>query len=347
MKVAFFTYPDAFQNVGGGEILLLKMREALQIQGVMVDLFDPWVGRLENYDLIHVFGSVKDCLGLVRVARSRKVKIAITPLLWSDWRRAIFSDGSLRSKADFMARHLAKVFFPAFPSKRRELLLASDLVFPNSVIEKRHIARLFAIPENKMRVVYNGVDPAFQDADPSLFKKIVGDGPFILGVGRIEPRKNQLNLIKAVKGIRGARLILIGSPVSGYESYFERCRKAGEGCAVFIPTLKHEDPLLKSAYAACALFVLQGWFETPGLVAMEAALGGAKVLATQGGSTKEYFGETVEYLDPSNPFDIRKKITDALSAPRSERLKARILENFTWDKVARDTLKFYEEALSR
>ncbi len=347
MKIAFFTYPAAFQNVGGGEILLLKMREALQKQGVAVDLFDPWAGRVENYDLIHVFGSVKDCLGLVRVARSRKVKVAITPLLWSDWRRAMFSDGSLSSKADFMARHLAKVFFPAFPSKRRELLLNSDLVFPNSEIEKKHIARLFAIPEKKMRVVYNGVDPAFQDADPLLFKKTYGDQAFILGVGRIEPRKNQLNLIKAVKGIAGARLILIGSPVSGYEGYFDRCRKTGEGFTVFIPTLKHEDPLLKSAYAACALFVLQGWFETPGLVAMEAALGGAKVLVTQGGSTREYFEDTVEYLDPSRPLDIQKKITETLTEPGSTALKTRILKNFTWDKVARDTREFYKEALKQ
>lgn len=343
MKVAFFTYPSAFQNVGGGEILLLKLREALQKQGAQVDLFDSWNGRVENYDFIHVFGSVKDCLGLVQVARSRKVKVAITPLLWSDWRRAIFSDGSLRSKADFTARHLTKVFFPAFPSKRRKLLLSADLVFPNSEIEKKQTARLFAIPQEKMRVVYNGVDPSFQDADPSLFKKIYGEEPFILGVGRIEPRKNQLNLIKAVKGIIGARLILIGSPVSGYEDYFNRCRKEGETFTIFIPTLKHEDPLLRSAYASCALFVLQGWFETPGLVAMEAALGGAPVLATQGGSTREYFADAVEYLDPSSPSDIQKKIVRSLAAPRSGALKSRILANFTWDRVARDTLKFYRE----
>ena len=74
----------------------------------------------------------------------------------------------------------------------------------------------------------------------------------------------------------GARLVLIGSPVSGYEEYFNECKKLGGGFTTFIPTMRHEDPLLRSAYAACDLFVLQGWFETPGLVAMEAALAGAQ-----------------------------------------------------------------------
>ncbi len=131
MKVAFYTYPSAFQNVGGGEILLLKVREYLQKAGVTVDLFDSWSARIEDYDVLHVFGSVKDCLGLVRVAKSRGVKVVITPLWWSDWRRAFFIEGSLKTRADFVLRHTTKLLFPAFPSARRELLLASDLIFPN------------------------------------------------------------------------------------------------------------------------------------------------------------------------------------------------------------------------
>src|SRR3989338_2999262 len=100
MKVAFVTYPSAFQNIGGGEVLLLKLREYLRKSGAEVDLFDFWNGRVENYDIVHIFGSVKDCLGLVQVANSRKVKVAITPLLWSDWRRALFNDASFKSRID-------------------------------------------------------------------------------------------------------------------------------------------------------------------------------------------------------------------------------------------------------
>ena len=347
MKIAFFTYPSAFQNVGGGEILLLKLREYLMREGVAVDLFDSWSAKVEQYDFIHVFGSVKDCLGLVKVANARKVKVAITPLVWSDARRALFAEGSLRSKVDFIVRHYMKVLFPKFPSARRELLLSADLLFPNSQVELTQTRDLFAVPESKMRVMPNGVDRSFLDADHLLFQEKHGKEPFILGVGRIEPRKNQLNLIRAVKKIPGKKLILIGSPVSGYENYFEQCRTDGADFTVFLPTISHGDALLKSAYAACEVFVLQGWFETPGLVAMEAALAGARVAATQGGSTREYFENFVDYLDPANVFSITESILKSIARPKTNDFKNHILSNYTWDKVAQKTISCYTEFLSK
>jgi glycosyltransferase involved in cell wall biosynthesis len=343
MKVAFFTYPAAFQNIGGGEVQLLKTKEYLEREGVRVDFFDIWRGRIENYDLLHVFGSVKDCLGLVEVAKSRGVKVALSPVLWSDMRRALFTDGSIKTKVDFTLRHVTKVLLPAFPSERRKLLLLSDIIFPNSEMEKKQIARLFAIPSEKIKVVHNGVSPDFSDSDPGVFQARHGKTPFILSVGRIEPRKNQLNLIRAVRGIPGARLVLIGNPVSGYETYAEKCRKEGGTFTEFLPTLSHEDTVLKSAYAACSVFVLPGWFETPGLVALEAALAGAVVVATKGGSTREYFEDSVDYLDPSSPEDIRQKIVRNLERPKRSGLKERVLAHFTWDKVARQTLSYYDK----
>ncbi len=347
MKIAFFTYPSAFQNIGGGEILLLKLRQYLQKEGVMVDLFDIWNGKIEEYEILHVFGSVKDCLGLVEVANARNVKVAITPLFWSDFRRALFTEGSVRTKTEFLARHLTKVIWPSFPSARRKLLVRSDLIFPNSIIEQKQIARFFSIPQAKMKVVANGVDPEFAQADPFLFFKNYGQEPFILGVGRIEPRKNQLNLIRAVKKIGNKRLVMIGSPVSGHESYFKKCQEEGKGFTLFMPTIKHEDALLRSAYAACELFVLQGWFETPGLAAMEAALAGARVVATCGGSTREYFLGTIDYLDPSNVSDIRQVIAKNLNTAKNDRLKNHILQNFTWDKIAKSTCAHYKSLLGQ
>src|SRR3989338_7134166 len=99
MRVAFLTYPSAFQNIGGGEILLLKMKEYLEKNGVEARPFFCWEGKITDYDLIHVFGSVKDCLGLILVAKARNVKVAISPILWSDFRRALYTEGSFKTKA--------------------------------------------------------------------------------------------------------------------------------------------------------------------------------------------------------------------------------------------------------
>ena len=341
MKAAFFTFPAAFQDIGGGEIQLLKTKEALEKEGVSVRCFDIWKDRLEDFDLLHIFSSSKECLGLAAVAKARRVKVVVSPILFTDFKRAFFEKARFLTKLDLLTRHFVKTVYPAFPSPRRSLLMTADLLCPNSEMERRYVHRHFAVPLSKMEVVFNGVSRDFLDADPAPFGKKYGKEPFVLSVGRIEPRKNQLGLIRAMKGIPGRRLVFIGSPVSGYEDYEACCRKEGEGFAIFIPYLDHGDVLLKSAYAACDLFVLQSFVESTGLVVLEAALAGAKTLVTQGGFTREYYKDYVDYLDPASVKDIQAKILSNLKAPKNDTLKKHVLENFTWDKIAKRQAQLY------
>ncbi len=346
MKVAFFTYPSAFQNIGGGEIQLLKTKEYLEKEGVEVHLFDFWRDRVECFDLLHIFGSVKDCLGLAQTAKSRGIPVAVSPVFWSDFPRAFFMEGSLTERGLLAMRHLVKIICPIFPSSRRKLLAMADLILPNSEMEKWQITRLFAVSPEKIKMVPNAVEVSGTAPNLELFRSRYGPEPFILSVGRIEPRKNQLNLIRAAKKIPRMRLVLIGSPVSGYEAYDWKCRREGEGFTTFIPRLNHSDPLLVSALAACEVFVAPGWFETPGLAALEAALVGCRLAVTSGGSTREYFGEEVEYLDPASVSGIHTAIEKALKEPGSTSLRLKVLENFTWKHAAHKTLEAYRWALA-
>ena len=344
MKVAFFVYPSAFQNKGGGEVVLEKVEEYVTKRGAEVKRFDIWNDRVEDFDILHVFGSVKDCLGLMRVARSRGVKVALQSVFWSDFRRAFFESGSALQKADKVIRHAAKLLAPFFPSSRRKMFQTADIIFPNSENEARQIARLFSVPMEKMFVVPNGVDTSFMEARCDLFIEKYHMKDFVLSVGRIEPRKNQLNLIRAMRGI-DADLVLVGEPVSGYEWYMERCRKEAGGRVHFIGGLPHESYMLASAYAACKVFVMPGWFETPGLVALEAALAGAKIVATEGGSTREYFRDKVLYIRPNDPGDIHEKIGRALESGRSPELRDLVAGSFTWEKAAEKIMEGYEKVL--
>jgi len=346
MRIAFFVYPSAFQNKGGGEVVLEKTEEYLLKKGVKVRRFDTWNDKIEDFDILHVFGSVKDCLGLMRVAKSRKVKVALESIFWSDFRRAFFEEGTVITKAAMVARHAMKTVLPFFPSDRRRMFETADIIFPNSINEGRQIARLFAIPVDKMFVVPNGVDPKFARPKKDLFTGKFGMKDFVLSVGRIEPRKNQLTLIKAMKGVR-RDLVLIGETVSGYEWYYEKCRSEAGSNVHFLGEVAHGSDLHMSAYADCGVFVLPGWFETPGLAALEAALAGAKVVVTSGGSTGEYFGDKVLYLRPNDPEDIRLKIEEALNTPLVGGLKDLVLKEYTWDKVAERTVQGYEKVLGK
>jgi glycosyltransferase involved in cell wall biosynthesis len=346
MKVAFFVYPSAFQNKGGGEILLEKIEEYLLKRGVQVKRFDMWNDRIEDFDILHVFGSVKDCLPMMRVASSRGVKVVLESIFWSDIRRAALEQGTAKEKLNKMVRHAVKVLFPFFPSSRKKMFEISDMIIPNSVNEATQISRLFKVPMEKMFVVRNGVDVKFAHARPDRFIAEYGIRDFVLSVGRIEPRKNQLNLIRAMNGV-DKDLVLIGEAVSGYEWYFDRCKKAAGPNVRFLGKMPHGSDLLMSAFAACDTFVLPAWFETPGLAALEAGLAGAKVVATVGGSTREYFFDEVLYIEPGSPADIRKKIKMSISAPGATGLKELILANYTWDKIADKTIEGYGKVMKK
>ncbi len=346
MRIAFFVYPSAFQNKGGGEILLEKTEEYLLKAGIEVVRFDTWGDRIEDFDILHVFGSVKECLPLMQVAKARGVKVVLESIFWSDFRRAFYETGSGKKKMEMVMRHAVKVALPFFASARKKMFEISDLIFPNSENEAIQISRLFAVNKKKMFVVPNGVDSSFARAQSELFISKFKFEDFVLSVGRIEPRKNLLNLIKAVKDI-DRDLVVIGEPVSGYEWYYDKCKAEAGSNVRFLGGIEHESELLMSAYAACDSFVLPGWFETPGLAALEAALAGAKVIATKGGSTREYFKNKVLYIKPEKPKDIKKKLSKALSCPKKEELKNLVMGSYTWEKVAQRMIEGYNKVLGK
>jgi glycosyltransferase involved in cell wall biosynthesis len=346
MRIAFFAYPHSFQVPGGGEILLLKTKEFLEKKGISVKLFNQWEDKLKDFDILHVFGSVKDCLGLMEAAKPLGVKVVLSPVFWSTLNRALHEYGGINKKLNMAVRHLAKAVFPVLPSSRRRMLEVADIILPNSKAEVNQLVKLFAIDKNKVHVCYLAADERFSRAKPDEFIARFGLNDFILSVGRIEPRKNQLNLIKALKGCE-KKLVIIGNIVLGYEKYYEECKRLGGDDVLFINNINHENTILASAYAAAKVFVLQGWFETPGLVALEAGLAGCNLAVTNAGSTREYFTDYAEYFNPANTKSIKTAIEHAIKKDKTDELKKHILNNFTWEKYAEENIKVYNQLINR
>ena len=225
------------------------------------------------------------------------------------------------------------------------MMRVSDLLFPNSELEARQLMRYFNVPREKIFVVPNGVDPSFDDARPELFVEKFGLRDFVLCVGRIEPRKNQLNMIRALNG-SGIPFVIIGDYVKQYPAYYEQCRKEADKNVHFMGAVNHDSGLLSSAYAACNTFLLASWLETPGLAALEAALAGAKVVITEEGATCEYFLDHAYYVAPDRPEDIRRKTLQAFESGKDACLREHVRKNYSWEQVARKTLEGYRLLLS-
>jgi glycosyltransferase involved in cell wall biosynthesis len=340
--VALHAPSFAFQSPGGGENQLIQTGMHLEAMGVPVRLFAPWTDRLERARLLHLFGMSREGLELARVARARRVPVVVSPICWyQPGALAALERGLVRKVASLAAWGLRSAA-PAVPSWRRELLNIADVVLPNSRLEANQLTRLFGVADTRIRVVPNGVLPSFEAGSPELFQSHWGAEPFVLFVGRIEPRKNPLRLIHALRGL-GLPLVMIGEAPPGCRDYERECRQAGAGFVSWIGRLDHQGPLMVSAYAAARVFALPSWFETPGLAALEAGLAGCAVTITPHGSTREYFGDHVEYARPDRLGEIRRAVMKCWEDGPGPRLSQSIAAHFLWPNVAQITAEAYDQ----
>lgn len=345
MKVLFYSYPWAFQKKGGGEIQLLKTGEYLKKAGVEIKLFDFFKDKLEENDILHIFGSLKDNSGFLEAAKKSGIKICVSSIFWTDIRRYMGEIG-IKNRINALAHHLIKATMPFLSSGRKKIFSLADLILPNSESEARQIERYFNIGRDKFFVVPNGVEERFKYAKKDEFVKKYGIEGFILYAGRIEPRKNQLNFIKAMRGFKKSRVVFVGDHTLEHKEYYEACLKEKDDNMIFLGPIDHESSLLASLYGAAGVFCLTSWFETPGLAALEAAVAGKNIVITPYGSTKDYFGDLALYAYPQMPNDIRAKVEEAFCRSSDNRLQQKVLDNYSWYRVAEKTMEAYRKVLS-
>ncbi len=331
-----------FQAPGGGENQLVRTAVELEALGLPVRPFSPWVDRLENARLLHLFGMSREGLELARVARCRGVSVVLSPICWYDPRSLAALAPSRRRAAFDVVKWAAQRAFAGRFGWRRELLGLANAVLPNSKAEARQLVATFGADLEKIHVVPNGVEARFADAAPELFREAYGTGEFVLYVGRIESRKNVLGLIKAIRALE-TPLVVIGDAPPGSEAYRKTCRDAGKGFVTWHRAVAHEDPFLASAYAASRVVALPSWFETPGLAALEGALSGRAVVVTPYGSAREYFGDRVHYARPDHPREVANALAWAWENGPDPTLASHVRSNYSWTEVARRTAEVYDD----
>jgi glycosyltransferase involved in cell wall biosynthesis len=213
----------------------------------------------------------------------------------------------------------------------------SSVLLPNSESEMARIRRDF--PETvkaPSAVVPIAVDPTLFNPDFSAPAKEFNE--CILSVGRIERRKCQLQLVRALKGT-GLRLVLIGKPGPNQIAYFEQIKREIDDSVTILDHVEHSS--LGQYYATCKVHALVSWMETAGMSSLEAAAMGANIVITDKGDTRDYFGDLAYYCSPDSVASIREALLRAHSAPRSTLLQERVLNNYTWAHAAEGTFAAY------
>jgi glycosyltransferase involved in cell wall biosynthesis len=323
LRVLFGTYPWAFETPGGGEIQLQKYAQYLPFHGIDVHLYDPWQKNLGEASVFHFFSCLSGSVHFCSYIKQCGLPLVISSSLWIE--------------------EQSRLFYP-IDEICAQLSLA-DVIVTNSEMESEQLSRILNLPRDRFAAVFNGFDSRFAAADPRPFReKFDLRGSFVLNVANIEPRKNQLGLVRAVKGT-GLPLVLIGSARD--RAYVDQVLAEGGEQVRYLGALEHEDPHLASAFAACAAFVLPSVLETPGLAALEAAASGASVVITSEGSTREYFADHVHYVDHQDWADIRRGIEHAIAEGANPSLKSYVMSRFAWKKVTKDLVRVYQIAQKR
>ncbi|MBN2536696.1 glycosyltransferase family 4 protein [candidate division WOR-3 bacterium] len=338
MKVMFGSF-SALTVLGGGvKVQVESLARELRAQGHEVELFDPWKEyRLADYDLFHLFAAHVGTYHLGRAIKTLGMRLCVSPVFFSRHpaRRVaalVNLARRVRRQGGFWTEHMFC----------KELCDMADLVLPNTTAEADLVADAFATDRAKIRVVPNGVDSRFLDADPGLFREHHGLEGFILYVGHIGwGRKNVLPLLKVCAEL-GHPTVLIGPVIDN--AYGRRCLELIErnDHITLLEPMPPGAEMLASAYAACDTLVLPAFYETPGLAALEAGLAGAKVCITRHGGTKDYFGELASYLEPTSEDSIRAALQESLAKPRDNRLRDHIRTEFLWGEAARKLARAYE-----
>jgi glycosyltransferase involved in cell wall biosynthesis len=345
LKVLMQIRPDYMRKLGGDSVQATNTQEYLRKNGVQVSLSTDVGEELSEYDIIHLFNvtRVDETFKYLKHAVQHEKPIVFSTIYWNadeyHAKRDSFFDVSAGTK---QARKLKDSKKCLGHLKKKTALLLSDVLLPNSNAEREILIRDFGLQDKEFLIVPNAVAPSFEDASRDQFIQKYGVSDFVLCAARIEFRKNQLNLIKAVSGLN-LRLVLIGDCFE--PEYLAECKRAAGSNVIFIDYLPQSE--LASAYKAAKVHALPSWFETPGLASLEAALAGCNIVSTDRGSAKEYFGDTAWYCNPDDTGSIRQAVLVAFQCERKIYLKDRISQNFTWEVAAEKTLQAYQTAIAR
>lgn len=357
MKVMMIARSTLLTSPGGDTTQIEKTAKYLRELGVEVDikLSDESLSY-ESYDLLHFFNIIRPDDILPHVQQT-KTPFVISTIFVDYYEYEKKNRGGVlklmntvfdRDQIEYIKTLARSVkngdkiksrYYLRYGQRKSVRYLAEHaaLLLPNSHSEYRRFENLYGIKQRYYKVV-NAIDPA-------LFHSNISPDPaykdHVLCVGRIEGRKNQLNLIKALIGT-GLQLTIIGKPSPNHLDYYNQCRTlaATTNTVHFIDHIDHGG--LAALYMAAKVHVLPSWFETTGLSSLEAGVMDCNLVITRKGDTEEYFSDMAYYCEPDDIASIREAVLKAWNDPLKPNLREYILENYTWQQTAQQTLEAYK-----
>ncbi len=255
-------------------------------------------------------------------------------------------------------------YFPSrFAHERYRQMISLSCRWADKVItvsnhSRRDIIETLKIPPDKVKVIYEGVDPKFKVIDDrskleKVRKKFELKGRLIFNLATDYPHKNAGNLIRAFSELSRTEdepleLIIAGQRYD---------RKGSEEISRLLEEVPYRENIrwlnhladddILSLYNIADVFVNPSLFEGFGLTVLEAMACGAPVVVSDATSLPEVAGDAALTVDARDVEEIVQAVKELLHNPllRNSLIEKgfKQVERFSWERTARETQSVYED----
>lgn len=373
MKILLWTRSDCFKAKGGDMVQVENTYIELKKLGLDVVVSDKNNIDLTEFDIIHLFQLDWTPETYLHAKRAKKLgkKIILSPIHHSVEEVKKFDD-----EYAFGLRRLSKFLFidqfqrdtfkniyrslldhkKAVPTlyslflglkkMHQSVLDWSDYVLVQTKLEASDLENTYNVKFN-WTVVPNGVSELF-------LKKDLSSNPFefedyIICVGRIEPRKNNLAIIAAVQQLRkelnkDIKLVFVGRKSNKHSEYIGLFEEELKNCPWIVYKNYMSYSNMPSIYKHAKVCVSASWFETTGLTLLEALFMGTNAVSSSI-RAQEILGDLCSYCKPDDMESIKIAIKNEFLKSRPK-LPISFRQEFTWENTAKKTVDIYNKVLN-
>jgi len=373
MKILLWTRTDCFKLKGGDMVQVENTYLELKKLGLDVTVSDKNNIDIKDYDIVHLFQLDWTPETYLHAKKAHKLgkKIILSPIHHSVEEVKKFDD-----EYAFGLRRISKYLFvdqfqrDTFKNIYRSLLDHnkvlptlysiilglkkmnqkvidwSDYVLTQTKLEALDLKKTYET-SFKWEIVPNGVSELFlkKDQNPNLFDF----DDYIICVGRVEPRKNNLAIIAAVQQLRkelnkDIKLVFVGSKSKKHAEYISIFEEEVKNCPWVIYKNYLSYSSMPSIYKHAKVCVSASWFETTGLTLLEALFMNTNAVSTSN-RAKEILGDFCSYCEPDNIDSIVKALKVEYLKNRPK-LPSEFKKEYTWENTAKKTLELYNKVLN-
>ena len=183
---------------------------------------------------------------------------------------------------------------------------------------KQDLITYFFIPEEKIKVIYQSINPVFyervgEEQKQEMRKKYQLPQKFILSVGTVEPRKNLLGLLEGMIVTKMYVPLVVVGKLTDYQHKVQKFIEADLNRLEVFFLSQIQDDELSVLYQMAEVMVYPSFFEGFGLPVAEAQASGCPVITSYTSSLPEVGGDAALYVNPLRPDAIGKALAKVLT----------------------------------